>query len=479
MRVSKLFKTKLNNNHIVNDLKIDSRLVEENDIFFAIKGTNFNGNQFILSAIKRGAKTICSEYDWDSAKDYPQVNFIITDDVRKSLAQSARIFYNNLTESLNLIGVTGTNGKTTVTTLVYKYFQFLHKKATLIGTNGIYIMNTAYSTINTTPDILEIYKIIRESKKQGINTIIMEVSSHAVKMLRIYGLEFKLVLLTNLTQDHLDFHKTFDDYKYSKGLLLNNVNEKYSVVINKDIDDFKFFNALTKCQTFTYGQRKSHYQISNCLLTIDNSEFDLKINEKVDHIKTKMLGIFNIYNITSFVSIIHLLGLYCDKTLEFLNSKINILGRMEILKTEDKHVVIDFAHTPDGVLKVLQFLNMVKKNRVYCVIGCGGDRDQTKRPIIGDIVTKNCDFAIFTNDNPRGEDPNQIVEDMITGVENTNFMVILDRRMAIEQVLKMTLKNDIIAILGKGNEQYQIIGNEKLPFSDKKVVQELSNESLS
>jgi len=473
MRASKLFKKKLNNNHIINDLRIDSRLIEPNDVFFAIKGEIADGSLFIPSAIDNGAKSIVLENEWIYAINYPDINFIIVEDVRKMLAICAKSFYQNLSSNMTLIGITGTNGKTTVSTLLYKYFQFLHKKASMIGSNGIYIMNNFYSTKNTTPDILEIYSILRESKKMGISTIIMEVSSHAVKMMRVFGLEFKIVLITNLTQDHLDFHKTIEDYKYTKGLFLSNVDEKNTILINKDIDDFKFFYLLTKGNTFTYGFNNSNYKFSNYKISLDGSEFDIIIDGKIEHIKTSLLGIFNIYNVISFISIIHQLGMYTSKTAEFLNTKINILGRMEVIKKQNKYAVIDFAHSPDGVENVLNFLNEVKANKLYVVIGCGGDRDQGKRKIIGDIVTRLADFVIFTNDNPRSEEPSKIIDDILDGAKKNNYLVILDRRMAIEECFKMTLNNDIIAILGKGNEQYQIINNDKIPFSDKKIVQEI------
>lgn len=472
MKISKLLNTNklLIHTHFVNGLKTNSKKVKANDIFYAISGSNFDGNDYIIDAIKKGAKTIISEKEFLEAYKYPDINFIRVEDVRKVLAIHAKIFYKDLSKSFTLIGITGTNGKTTVSTLVYKYFQYLNKKATLIGTNGIYIMNSFYETKNTTPDILELYEILLESRKNGVNTIIMEVSSHAVKMLRIYGLEFDIALITNLTQDHLDFHTTMEDYKYTKGLFLNSLNEDKIVIINKDMEDYKFFSYLSKAKTYTFGRKTSNYELLDYKLSVEGSNFLVRMHNKVININTKLLGLFNIYNILAFIAIVDNLGLFQTKTLEFLSSKINILGRMEVVKLENRYFVIDFAHTPDGVLNVLNFLNQIKHNKLYVVIGCGGDRDRSKRKVIGHISSENADFVFFTNDNPRTEPPEIIINDILEGVKTDNYLVILDRKMAIEEAYLRSLSGDIIAILGKGNEQFQIVGKEKYKFSDKEVV---------
>ncbi|MFA7435573.1 MAG: UDP-N-acetylmuramoyl-L-alanyl-D-glutamate--2,6-diaminopimelate ligase [Bacilli bacterium] len=476
MKINKLINKKLINNHKINSLKTNSKYIKENDVFYAIKGSKFDGNIYIEDAIKAGAKTIISESYFNEKEKYKNINFEVVDDIRKTLAIHAKIFYNDISKRMTLIGITGTNGKTTITTLLYKYFQFLNKKATLVGTNGIYIMNKFYETKNTTPDILEIYEILKKSKESGVNVVFMEVSSHAVKMLRIYGLEFKIALITNLTQDHLDFHKTMEDYRYTKGLFLSSIEANNNAIINKDVEDYKFFSYLTKAKLSTFGINESNYQLINYKLSVEGSSFVVSINKKVYAFKTKLLGLFNIYNLLSFLSIIDIMGLfkkYRDKTIEFIASKINILGRMEVVNNKNRYFVIDFAHTPDGVNNVIDFLNSVKINNLYVVIGCGGDRDKSKRKVIGDIVSRKADFVFLTNDNPRTEDQLSIINDILEGVKTNNYVVILNRKMAIEEAYKRSLNGDIIAILGKGNEQYQIINNEKIKFSDKEIVQAL------
>lgn len=471
MRVKKLIKGEVKNNHKVNGLKTNSKLIKGNDIFYAIKGSLYDGSKYVLDAIKLGAKTIITEVNYLDCKAYSDVNFCVVEDVRKALALHAKKYYKNISKSMHLIGITGTNGKTTVTTLLYKYFRFVNKKATLIGTNGIYISNKFYETKNTTPDILEIYNILFESKKNGVNTVFMEVSSHAIKMMRIYGLEFKIALITNLTLDHLDFHKSMEDYRYTKGLFLSSIFEENTVIINKDILDFNFFYYLCKANVKTFGRSFSTYQLIDYKLTIEGSSFIIKIKGQVYKLNTKLLGLFNIYNILAFIGVIDTLGLFNERSIEFINSKINVLGRMEVINIDKRYFVIDFAHTPDGVLNVLEFLNSVKVNNLYVVCGCGGDRDKSKRKVIGDIISRMADFFIITNDNPRFEDPKDIINDILEGVKTNNCAVIMDRKMAIEEAYKRSLNGDIIAVLGKGNEQYQIIKNQKIKFSDKEVVQ--------
>lgn len=473
MRVSRLFKQKLKNNHQVNDLKIDSREIIENDVFFAIRGERFDGQDFIVSAIAKGAKTIVSDRPWSKSELFSGINFIIVEDVEKTLAETAKIFYQNLSSQFTLIGITGTNGKTTVSTLIYKYFQSLNKKATLIGTNGVYIMNNFYFTENTTPHILEIYRALRESKKAGVTVVIMEVSSHAVKLLRVHGLEFKIVLITNLTRDHLDFHQTMEDYKYTKALFLRSADERSYVIINSEICDFKLFYRLARGRVLTYGENNADYTFEDPKFTIDGTEFFIHTPRGKFQVATNLLGRFNIYNILAFIAVVDVLALFSKKIFEFLSARINILGRMEVLNVAGRYFVIDFAHTPDGVRNVLEFLDKVKKNKLYVVIGCGGERDKGKRRVIGDITATIADFVIFTNDNPRFEPPEEIIADILEGVKSDNYIVIIDRETAIVEASRRALKGDIIAVLGKGNEQYQIIRDKKIPYNDKNTVRRL------
>ena len=474
MKVNKLINKFIINNHKINSLKTDSRKVVEGDIFYAIKGSDFDGNNYINEAILRGAKTIISEVELKDKSEYSNINYIVVDDVRKELAMNAKVFYKDISRTMDLIGVTGTNGKTTVTTLLYKYLMKLNKKATLIGTNGIYIDNIYYETKNTTPDILDIYEILEMSKESGVSTVFMEVSSHAIKMLRVYGLEFKIGLITNISLDHLDYHRTMDDYKYTKGLFLSHIDKNNIVIINKDMDDFIFFNKLPQAKVSTFGSENCDYKLIDYTLGIEGSSFKINIKGIEYKLETKLLGLFNIFNILAFIAIIDCLKMPLDNINSFINSKINILGRMEVIEYKNRYFVIDFAHTPDGVENVIKYLNQIKKNNLIVIIGCGGDRDRSKRRVIGDIVSREADYFVLTNDNPRTEDPVLIIEDILEGVKTKNYAVIMDRKIAIEEAYKRSLKDDIIAILGKGNEEYQIINNQKIMFSDKEVVRGLN-----
>lgn len=472
MKVKKLY-LNINNNHVINKLSFNSKNIEYNDVFYAIKGKDFDGNDYIEEAIYNGAKTIV--YQGNINEKHKMINYINVIDVRKQLARDAKVFYSDISKKIKLIGVTGTNGKTTTTTLLYKYLRYNNIGASLIGTNGIFINDNHYITNNTTPSIIEIYDVIKKSIKQKIKYVIMEVSSHAIKLNKIYGLKFNTVLLTNITQDHLDFHKTFSDYLYTKALFL--VKENTNVLINKDIPEFLFLNSISNSIVTSFGKTSKEYNISDINETIDESSFKLSIYGKSYFVKTKMLAEFNIYNIVGMIAILDKLHLFDEKVFNFLKSDIEIPGRLDKVIDSERTIIIDFAHTPDGVEKILNFLNKVKKMNIITVIGCGGDRDKEKRPIIGRIVTRLSDFVIFTSDNPRTENPNKIIDDIIVGCENKNYVVVVERKEAIKTAMDIAREKDIVAILGKGNEEYIKINNEIINFNDLEEVKKIILEN--
>ena len=472
MKVKKLY-LNINNNHMINKLSIDSKKVALNDIFYALKGENINANDYIEEAIYNGAKTIV--YQGNINEKHKMINYINVINVRKQLARDAKVFYSDISKKIKLIGVTGTNGKTTTTTLLYKYLRYKNIGAALIGTNGIYINDKHYLSNNTTPSIIEIYEVIKKSIKEKINIVIMEVSSHAIKLNKINGLKFHTVLLTNVTQDHLDFHKTFDDYLYTKGMFL--IKDNTNVIINNDIPDFDFLNNISTGNVSTFGKNSNEYKISDVNETVNDTSFMLTINNNIYFINTKMLAEFNVYNIVGMISILDKLKLFDKKVIGFLNNDISIPGRLDTLIDRERKIIIDFAHTPDGVEKILTFLNKVKKMNIITVIGCGGDRDKEKRPIIGEIVTRLSDFVIFTSDNPRTENPNTIINDITEGCETKNYSVVLERKEAIKVALDIARSGDIVAILGKGNEDYIKINNKIIHFNDLEEVKKIISEN--
>lgn len=470
MRVNKVLNTSVIYNHKVNKICNDSRIVEEGDIFFAINGTHSNGEDFIQDAINKGAKTIVTEH-YDLELKFLG-NIVIVKDSRRELANALRRFYKSKTKKMKFIGVTGTNGKTTTTTLIYKYLRYLNINCSLIGSNGMFVNDDFYETINTTPDINLIYDMIDKSYHHKCKYVILEVSSHAIKQLRVTGIDFSVVLFTNLTLDHLDFHKDFIDYKYTKGMLLTHVDEKNTVILNADSEYYEFYKNLVKAKLVTYGVNDSDYWINNIELNEANSIFKLVFKNENISVKTNLIGMFNVYNVTSFISIIDTLKLYRKEISGFLSTNIVIPGRMEEIKFNDRRVIIDYAHTPDGVFNVLSFLKTMKKN-IILVVGCGGSRDKTKRSVIGQISVDNSNYVIFTSDNPRDEDERKIIDQIVVNIEKENYEIIVDRYEAIKKAILISKPDDIIAILGRGNEQFQKVKDKLIPLNDIQVVKEI------
>lgn len=387
---------------------------------------------------------------------------------KKQKAKYYKRKYKNISKKMYLIGVTGTNGKTTTTTLLYKYFRMNNINVTLIGTNGIYINDEYIESINTTPGIDVIYEVLQKSNDLGIKIVIMEVSSHAIKQYRIYGLKFKIKALTNITQDHLDYHSTIKDYAKTKLRFL----KSGKVIINNDINDqYKLKSNLFR-KVYTYGKQYSDYMINKIELEKEYTKLSIIIRDKGYLINTSLLGEFNCYNILLFISILDIMNRfnYYD-IVKYFNNNIEIEGRMKVIEFKGKSIIIDYAHTPDGIENVLKFISC-KFNKSITVFGCGGNRDKTKRPIMGNIVSKYSDFIILTNDNPRNEDPNIIIDDIKKGVTQ-KYIAILDRKEAIKKAISKINEFDCLLILGRGNEEYQEINNKRIKFNDIKYVEEI------
>ena len=459
-------------NHKINTIETNSKMIKENDVFVAIKGAISDGHDYIEEAILNGAKTIfCEKYHF-----YYGINIIEVDDTRKCLGMILKIFYNDLTKKVFLIGVTGTNGKTTISTLLYNYFLYNGTKSILIGTEGIFFEGSHYETKNTTPDILIIYKVLNEAIKKKCKYAIMEVSSQAIKEARIYGIKFHAGIFSNLSPEHLDYHRNMTDYKYTKGHFLSSIfGKKTFIVLNHDDPTFKLFNRLSNTKVITYGKTdKSDYQAININKSLENgTSFKVVFDYQKEIFKTFLLGEFNIYNILSVFATIRVLGFDVESFKTFLKIYVKLSGRMEMLKIEERIFFIDYAHTPAGVLNVLESIKEYMNKKITVVVGCGGDRDTSKRPEIGMITTKNADLVVFTNDNPRGEDEQKILDDIRSGAVKENYVIIPDRYKAIEYAIKNSSKNDIIAVLGKGSETTQIIHNIRHPFNDAEVIKKI------
>lgn len=447
------------------DLKTDSRKVKPGDTFIAIRNVVRDGHDYIEQAIENGAtKIICEE------GSFPVETEIVAD-TRKYLDEYLYTNYYPKIKDMKLIGVTGTNGKTTICFLVYQILKKLGRNPAYIGTIGFYYQDVKKELNNTTPDTDLLYEMLLEAKEAGCDVVIMEVSSHSLDKNRIYGLEFDEVAFANLTQDHLDYHKTMENYCNAKKRLFTLTrNEKISVINGDDEYAKEFINSENNNIIISTTN-------GDCIIKeMDFSHMDTKIKFSYEgqeyETSIKMVGRYNVYNFLTATMLVQKLGFSIEEILNLASELSAPNGRMEKIDYKTNSIFIDYAHTPDAIINVLKSAEEYKKGRVITIIGCGGDRDRTKRPIMGRAAEEHSDYVIFTNDNPRTEEEHQIMQDILDGLNKENHEVIYNREEAIKKGIELLEENDILMILGKGHEDYQIIGTEKHHFSDKEVVLE-------
>jgi UDP-N-acetylmuramoyl-L-alanyl-D-glutamate--2,6-diaminopimelate ligase len=472
-------------NQVIKGISNNTLKVEKDFAFFAIKGTNFDGHDFIEEAIKKSANTIFlekKELAERLKKEYPDLNIILSDNTRKSLPLVANKFYDEPSKDLKVVGITGTNGKTTVSNLLAQYYEKSGYKVGVIGTINYRIGDEILSSGHTTPDPIEWFKTLKLMKEKGVDVVVAEVSSHAADQFRVYSTVFYGGVFTNLTQDHLDYHKTMENYFLAKREFFNqiqlfnkkaigsiNINDNYGKRIYNDFKD--------KIDFITYGLNEGDFQIKDYTLSIFQTQFSALYNGKILNFKTKLRGFFNILNISASVSFLIKDGFDLDFITQTTQELKPIKGRFEVVEGKDFIIVIDYAHTPDALENILQSLNQIKKNKVISVFGAGGNRDKAKRPLMGSVTEKLSDVIILTSDNPRYEDPMDIINDILQGIKDkTKVIIQQDRKKAIEKALKLAQKNDIILIAGKGHENYQIVKDQTIHFDDREVVEELLKE---
>lgn len=429
------------------NIKDDSRKVKKGDIFVALKKVN-DGHKYVLDAIKNGASKVIVE-----GGDY-EVETIKVKDTHEYLVNYLYDNYYDKIKHLKLIGMTGTNGKTTTCFLIYQALNKLGIKCAYIGTIGFYLDKKIKSLNNTTPDILEIYELLLECVDNNCEYVVMECSSHALDMHRLDKLQFQYGIFSNLTQDHLDYHKSLENYIEAKQKLFDKVTIK--TFVNSD-DKYKDY--FIRDNTITYGL-DGNYKLSD----INLKERTFKVNDIT--YKTNLIGKHNIYNLLAVIALLTELKLD-TKVIEQLSCP---PGRMDIVNKDSNLIIIDYAHTPDAVSKIINSVKELNYNIIITIIGCGGDRDSYKRPIMSNIACSNSDYVIFTNDNPRYENPNNIISDMLHNLDKFNYEIILNRENAIIKGIQMLEKNDILLVLGKGHEDYQIINGVKYHFDDKEIV---------
>lgn len=463
-----------NHNREVSDLVFDSRKVTENSLYIAMRGTVADGHSFIASSIEKGAKTVvCEEFPENLDGN---VTYVKVKDSSKALGRLASNFYGNPSENLKLIGVTGTNGKTSVSTLLFDVFKNLGYDSALLSTVEIRIGEKKIPATHTTPDVITINKILAQAVEEGCEFAFMEVSSHGIAQNRIEGLHFKIAGFTNLTHDHLDYHKTFDEYLKTKKRFFDELNDEAVAITNIDDKNGNVMLQNTKAQKRSYAL-KTMADYHGRLLEIDFNGMLLNFNGK--EFWTTLTGKFNIYNLLLVFGIASELGFEHNEILQAISTLKRVNGRFETFKSDGGiFFIVDYAHTPDALENILDSINDIrtKNERLITVFGCGGDRDHAKRPEMGNIATKKSTLAIITSDNPRTEDPAAIIKEIEAGVEPQNFSKytsIPDRKEAIKMAIKFAEPKDIILVAGKGHETYQEINGMKHHFDDKEVINEL------
>lgn len=454
--------------------------VIKDSIFIAKKGYKFDGTMYIDSAISKGAKSIF--YDKNlSLQKQKGINYYKSVSPIADLARILKLDMENSDGNPIFIGVTGTSGKTSVTYLLYSFLKSLAYDVLLVGTHHIYsyygLSEKKKVTENTTPSLSVLYKELQD-KAYDFDYVIMEVSSQGIMEHRVLGLEFDVISITNLRGEHLDYHHTLSEYKIVKGMLLNQIKKTSlfkGIVLNEDDPSFDYFKNLSLEKINTFGLNCDDLKVKNLTFNFNQTKFTLFDGKTKHDIKTNLMGVFNIYNILNCYQIVKCLKINVKTFIKFLNIPLQIPGRMNTIYRKNRYFIVDYAHTINAVEAVLTFINIVKdKRHVTTIIGCGGNRDKIKRPIFGSLATQNSDLAIFTSDNPRDEDPLIIINEMVKGVCNHNYKIIIDRREAIEYAFKNSNEGDIILILGKGNENEIIKANGvRESYNDVKVVEEL------
>lgn len=458
----------------ISEVVFDSRKASENALYIALKGTVSDGHQFISSAIEKGAVAIVCE-DLPSEL-LPQITYIKVKNSQKALGRIASNFYGNPSEKLTLIGVTGTNGKTSVSTLLFDVFKNLGYPSALISTVEYRVDDEVMPSTHTTPDVLRLNQILARAVAKGCQYAFMEVSSHGIHQDRIEGLHFRVAGFTNLTHDHLDYHKTFLDYLNTKKRFFDELPEEAIAITNIDDKNGLVMLQNTRAKKKTYAL-KTLADYHGKPLESDFNGMMLQFNGK--EFWTTLTGKFNAYNLLLVFAIARELGFAEEEILKAISQLKRVNGRFETMKSEGGiFFVVDYAHTPDALENVLDSINEIrtKNERLITVFGCGGDRDKEKRPEMGKVATRKSTLTIITSDNPRTEDPAQIIKDIEAGVESQNFSkytTIPDRKEAIKMAIKFAEPKDIILVAGKGHETYQEINGERQHFDDKETIEEL------
>ncbi len=454
----------------IKGIAYDSRKVKEGYLFVAIKGFETDGHKYIESALKNGAAAVLGEEDIKGDFAYVRV-----ENARRAIAICAAQFYAHPERKLKIIGITGTNGKTTTSYLIRQILMLKGLRCDLIGTNQTIIGDEVIESSRTTPESLELFELFSKMADCGGEYVVMEVSSHSLELDRVYGVEFETSVLTNITQDHLDFHKTMDNYAKAKAKLFS-VSKSCAINLDSDYADLCIKNA--KANAITYSIKKdAAVRAENIVMSERGVIFDIVRNGEKSQMRLGIPGEFSVYNALSAICVCINIGMDIEDIQKGLVLAKSVKGRIEVVHTKTPYtIIIDYAHTPDGLQNIISAVRVFAKGRIITVFGCGGNRDAGKRPKMGSVAEELSDIAVVTSDNPRCENPDDIIKDILGGMKKDNHAVIPSRRDAIKHAMEIARQGDIIILAGKGHETYQEIEHVKHDFDERVVVKEILAE---
>lgn len=461
---------------VIKGITNDSRFVKEGYIFVAVKGFLTDGHKFIPEAIANNAAALVFEDDSYLTADSASISNcvkILVKDSRIALSQLSNIYHGEPSKKLIVIGITGTNGKTTTSYFIRNVLRQSGSKVGLIGTIEILIGDSKIKSTLTTPESHQIDDLLTHMLREDCTHCVMEVSSHSLSLSRVFSIAFDCAVFTNITADHFDFHETFDSYLNAKKILFDDLKENAIAVCNSDDDNWKNVTADTQANVFDYGTNASaQFNIGNISYDLEGTRFTLDIDGVSENFKTDLIGSFNAYNASAAIVTTYKLGIPIQQIKEGIATTPQVPGRFEVLTRNDKKVIIDYSHTADSLEEALKAIKHLIKDdrRVHTVFGCGGDRDRQKRPIMGRIAGELSDEVYVTSDNPRRENPYQIIEEILPGIENKIPKIIEDREEAIKTAICDSENNAVVLIAGKGHEDYQEINGVRNHFSDKEMA---------
>jgi len=464
-------------NLIIKKIEYDSRRVNRGDLFVALEGHSEDGHQYVPSAIKNGAVAVVVQEDGD----YRAKVKIIVPNTREALALLANRFYDFPSRRMKVVGITGTNGKTTITYLVRSILMHDRKKVGLIGTIAYWIGDQKINAKNTTPESLDLQRMFSRMLEEKIIAVVMEVSSHALTMYRVDGTEFDVAVFTNLNHEHLDYHHTMEAYREAKGRLFKKIKKDRGVaVINMDDPNWRYFydQVETKCLTYSLVDPKADFYTKSYICTPEGTLIQIATPAGEIRLDFPLIGEMNVYNALASVAVGFALKIDPPVIKSGLEAMEGVPGRMERIKAgQDFNIWIDYGHTPHAFKILLRTARQMTKGNLFFLFGCGGDRDQGKRPLMGEMASQYADRIFLTEDNPRSEDPKAIIDQIMQGIEDKRKVeIIIDRKEGIRRALELAKPGDTLILAGKGHEDYQIIGDKKIHFSDKETVLELLSE---